>query len=183
MIRAEEKLERLANFLVQAADEMVPYLYEGEERANDWMDCGMADGTYETYLELLSLLGVEYEPFDGYGDRVRRPIEAANAEEKLQKLGEHVARSLKGLTSCLHGKRDRPDDLMDCGEIDGEYETLLGVAKVIGVRCRACKGYSPGFDAAQVLHDSSLDKRIADAVAISCVSEPQCAAEQDFVMD
>ena len=139
LMDAEKKLEGLAKDVVQAADDMVTLLYEGEERSNDWMDCGMADGTYETYLDILALLGVAYEPYEGYGRNSFAPIVGDSAEERLQMFIETVIGWAISLEPSLEGEEDRPNDLMDCGEIDGAYQTCLSILSKLGVDYAASK--------------------------------------------
>ena len=75
-----QKLVRTRNILIQLAkaeregrtvDAVVQYaidnlngmqhqLYGGEERPNDLMDCGVIDGSYNTYIDILNFFGVKH---------------------------------------------------------------------------------------------------------------------------
>ena len=58
---AEQKLAELISAAVGALKGMEAQLYGGEDRPNDLMDCGCIDGAYNTWIDVLNLLGVEHE--------------------------------------------------------------------------------------------------------------------------
>lgn len=57
---AEQKLTELISTAINTLKGMETQLYGGEERPNDLMDCGCIDGAYNTWIDVLNLLGVEH---------------------------------------------------------------------------------------------------------------------------
>lgn len=59
-VTPELKLNRLISFAKESIKDLLPYIYGGEERRNDLMDCGYADGSYDTLISVLDNLGVKH---------------------------------------------------------------------------------------------------------------------------
>jgi hypothetical protein len=55
-----EKVEELVANAVENLEEQTDYIYGGDERPNDLMDCGYADGNYDAWYEVLELLGIKH---------------------------------------------------------------------------------------------------------------------------
>ena len=58
------------------------------------------------------------------------------ASEKLANLVQEATASLEGMQSQLYGGEERPNDLMDCGYIDGAYNTWIEVLNILGIEHR-----------------------------------------------
>ncbi len=60
VLSAEQKLAKLISTAINTLESMEAQLYGGEERPNDMMDCGCIDGIYNTWINVLDVLGVEH---------------------------------------------------------------------------------------------------------------------------
>jgi hypothetical protein len=54
------KVEKLVSEAVENLEGQEDYIYGGDERPNDLMDCGYADGNYDAWYEVLELLGIKH---------------------------------------------------------------------------------------------------------------------------
>lgn len=55
-----EKVEELVANAVENLEEQADYIYGGDEKPDDLMDCGYADGNYDAWYEVLEFLGIKH---------------------------------------------------------------------------------------------------------------------------
>ena len=60
-------------------------------------------------------------------------IEKQETTEKILKdITEYAKSTLEESSSSLFGEEDRPNDIYDCGYIDGEYNALVNILNMAG---------------------------------------------------
>lgn len=53
-------VEKLTAFVLRTLEDIEPYIYGGDERSDDLMDCGYADAEWNTWICVLDQLGVKH---------------------------------------------------------------------------------------------------------------------------
>ena len=54
-------------------------------------------------------------------------------DDIIEELVKAAHEKLTDLESCLYEGADRPNDIYDCGVIDGEYDTWISILNILGV--------------------------------------------------
>lgn len=60
-----DKTKNLEKYIFEQLEELKPYVdMDSDERPHDLMDCGMYDGTWNTYIEILDFLKIPHENYE-----------------------------------------------------------------------------------------------------------------------